>query len=493
MHIRIRTQHSPTRSRNLDIPGSFPQLALLGLLGLAALCPTLPAQADTSEFRGMNWAVLGDNFSTSPLVLHGLSNSDSYTTVQAKANAVYDAMEASLGVNTVRLPINTHTVGTAWWDAYRATIDAATARGFKVILAYWEDGAAAEGRITDLNAFNTMWEAVVAQYGTHSQVYFEPMNEPYGYEENEWLDLAASWLSAHPTVPQNRILIGGTGYSMDLRPVCTDSRFDGTRLSVHHYAFFYGEMSYWNWQTHFEERLGDCATRAIVTEFGAPQDTGLDYGNPASSENFVRHIRAVTQTMHDESMGGVYWPGLGGKVTSGQDYDYYSMFTLDGSGTALSLTLQSASGGNRIRYGWGDDTEAPRQITNRNSSLVIDVQSPNTADGANVGQYSANGSAWQAWFTEDVGAGYVQLRSQHSGKCLDLNAWSVDDGANVQQWACHGGANQHWAFEDTGDGYVQLVNRHSGLCLEVSGWSTANEGNVQQWDCHGGNNQQWSF
>ncbi|MBQ1071403.1 glycosyl hydrolase family 5, partial [Micromonospora sp. D75] len=101
-----------------------------------------PAVAATNQFRGMNWAVLGDNFSTGPLVVQGLSSSDSNATVRAKANALYDDMASTMGVNTVRLPINTHTVGTAWWEAYRGAIDAATARGFKVILAYWEDGAA---------------------------------------------------------------------------------------------------------------------------------------------------------------------------------------------------------------------------------------------------------------------------------------------------------------------------------------------------------------
>src|ERR1044071_8906326 len=120
------------------------------------------------------------NFSTGPLVVEGLSASDSNATVQAKANAVYDDMASTMGVNTVRLPINTHTVGTTWWNAYRGTIDAAVARGFKVILAYWEDGAASGGRITNLAAWNTMWSTVTNTYGSNSNVYFEPMNKPHG-------------------------------------------------------------------------------------------------------------------------------------------------------------------------------------------------------------------------------------------------------------------------------------------------------------------------
>lgn len=44
--------------------------------------------------------------------------------------------------------------------------------------------------------------------------------------------------------------------------------------------------------------------------------------------------------MHDNDMGGTYWPALGGKVTAGQNQDWYSMFALGGSGTNLSLSPQ---------------------------------------------------------------------------------------------------------------------------------------------------------
>src|SRR5688500_7987927 len=88
----------------------------LALGGVVATTP--PAQAATNQFRGMNWAVLGDNFTKGPLVISGLSQTDSNATVRAKANALYDDM-AAIGVNTVRLPINTHTVGTTWWNNYR--------------------------------------------------------------------------------------------------------------------------------------------------------------------------------------------------------------------------------------------------------------------------------------------------------------------------------------------------------------------------------------
>jgi hypothetical protein len=322
------------------------------LTALTSVVASAPAHAATNQFRGMNWAVLGDNFSTGPLVVQGLSQSDSNATVQAKANALYDDM-AAMGVNTVRLPINTHTVGTTWWNSYRGAIDAATARGFKVILAYWEDGAASGGRITNLAAWNTMWSNVTYTYGTNTNVYFEPMNEPHGYSSAEWLTVAANWLSYHYSAVPARVLIGGIGYSQDLRDVCNDSRFNGTLLSFHHYAFFYSAMTYDDFRSHIQTRLGNCASRAVVTEFGAPMSTGLNYADANSTDNFVRHIRAVTQVMRDNQMGGTYWPALGGKPTESLGYDYYSMFALSGSGTNLNLAVRNASGSDRVRYGWG--------------------------------------------------------------------------------------------------------------------------------------------
>ena len=182
----------------------------------------------------------------------GLSQSDSNATVRAKANAVYDDMASTMGINTVRLPINTHTVG----DRPGGTPTAAPSTppppaGFKVILAYWEDGAASGGRITNIAAWNTMWSSVTNTYGSNASVYFEPMNEPHGYSSAEWRNVAADWLSyRHSAVPDGRVLIGGTGFSQDLRDICNDSRFNATLLSFHNYAFFYGAMTYDAWRSH---------------------------------------------------------------------------------------------------------------------------------------------------------------------------------------------------------------------------------------------------
>ncbi|MFD5823938.1 RICIN domain-containing protein [Lentzea sp. NPDC060358] len=463
--------------------------ASLGLVVTAS-----PADAATSQFRGMNWAVLGDNFSTTALVVQGLNKSDSNATVRAKANAVYDDMAATLGVNTVRLPVNTHTVAdTTWWNAYRGAVDAATERGFKVILAYWEDGAASRGRITNMDAWNAMWSSVTNTYGSNGNVYFEPMNEPVGYSSAEWRDVAANWLGRHTSAVPSRVLVGGVGYSQDLRDVCTDSRFGSTLFSFHHYAFFYEAMTYDQFRAHIQTRLGNCASRAVVTEFGAPMSTGLDYGDANSGENFVRYIRAIAQVMRDNRMGGTYWPAVGGKPGN-IGYDHYSMYAMSGSGTTLDLTVRNPSGAERLRYAWGDSTNPPvrtyYRITARHSGKVMDVQQPNTQNGARVGQYIYNGNPWQQWEFQDAGSGYWRIVSRHSGKCLDVTSASTGDGTELVQYTCGSGANQQFQMVANGN-YFQLRARHSGKCVDVPAASTADGAILKQYSCNTGTNQQW--
>lgn len=475
--------------------------AMTAMVGVVVTVTSSPVTAATAQFRGMNWAVLGDNFSTSPLVVQGLSSSDSNATVRAKANALYDDLASTMGVDTVRLPINTHTVGTAWWEAYRGAIDAATARGFKVILAYWEDGAASGGRITNLAAWNAMWSTVTNSYGANTNVYFEPMNEPHGYSSAEWRDIAANWLSYHYSAVPGRVLIGGTGYSQDLRDICNDTRFNPTLLSFHHYAFFYGAMTYDAFRSHIQTRLGNCASRAVATEFGAPMHDGRNYADASSADNFVRHIRAMAQVMRDNHMGGTYWPALGGKPGS-IGYDGYSMFSLSGSGTNLNLTVRNTSGADRIRYAWGDTIEGGPttpppatgtvyRIAVRHSGKAMDVQSPNTDNGARVGQYTYGGNAWQQWQFQDAGSGHWRIISRHSGRCLDVVSASTADGAELIQYTCGTGTNQQFQMVANGS-YFQLRARHSGKCVDVPAASTADGVILKQYPCNAGANQQWS-
>lgn len=475
------------------------------ILALAAsitvVATSSSAKADTSDFRGMNWARLGDNFTTGRLVLQGLNINDSYNTVYAKSTALYDDMESTMGVNTVRLPINTHTVADAWWNNYRATIDAATDRGFKVILAYWEDGAASGGRITNLSAWNTMWSDVTSAYSSNGLVYFEPMNEPHGYSSSAWRNVAADWLDYHYSAPASRVLIGGTGYSQDLRDICNDSRFDSTMLSLHHYLFMYNSTrDYWGWRNHFEERQGNaaCYSRAVVTEFGAPMDNGLNYDTSSYTDNFVAYIRGITGSMHERGIGSVYWPATGGKETNNSGYDWYSMYALSGSGSNLNLGVRNTSGAKRVMFGWGDTNPVVGggggsgttyvKLQNRATGQFLDGMG-RTTNGDDAGQWSSSGSANQQWQIVSSGS-YVTLQNRATGQFLD-GMGRTSNGAALGQWAPSGSSNQQWTQTTTG-GYVQFQNRASNLYIDGMA-RTGNGDAVGQWSGSGSANQQWAI
>ena len=154
-------------------------------------------------------------------------------------------------------------------------------------------------------------------------------------------------------------------------------------------------------------------------------------------------------------------------------------------GTILNLTGAEES---RVLAKW---TATNYRITNRNSAKVIDVQNPNTSDGAAVGQWTWNGGNWQQWTFQDAGGGYFNVVSRHSGKCLDVPAGSTADGTAIKQWTCNGGTNQQFQWSATGS-YFNLRARHSGKCVNVTGGSTADGALLEQRTCGTANSYQWS-
>lgn len=329
-------------------------LAGITAFGTALASPTSAAPAaaprpasppPVSDFKGVNWADPRDNYADDAVVPSGLSTSDSYATTYAKSRAITGEF-AELGANTVRLPVNPASVNGPFWKAYRGAIDAATDQGFKVILGYWEADNTKDGKIDDQAAWNLMWTRITSAYARNPQVHFEPMNEPFGYTSQEWRDIAAHWLAAHRHIPRDRILIAGIKYSEDVKPVCADSRLDGTRIALHNYGFWHTDWtSPDQWKQDFKERIGTCASRTVLDEFGAGMTTGLDYNGPVNGSNEIAYIQAATDTIRDMNLGSVYWPGL-------RTGDTYSLTTLHGTGTRLTLTLNNTSGLDRLHHAW---------------------------------------------------------------------------------------------------------------------------------------------
>ena len=481
---------------------------------------------NTADFKGVNWADVQDNYRSSALVLTGMTATDDYATVKAKAGPILDGFKA-LGANTVRLPINTYTVGTSAWTPYRGAIDAATARGMKVILTYWEEEGpdkpgAHKGVITPdpgttdgTTRFDAMWDQVIADYGGQPLVYFEPMNEPYGYADGasaaygqqpsspqRWIDVADNWLNnMHTDVPRDRVLIDGVGYGQHVAPIGDAPQFDGTLLSLHVYDFFGdwdaaavkpmagcyagkptsaipspndGTNEYDHCTHAIGEAIGSAANekRTVITEFGTwtlngtfptGNGTGRDYnhplgdpasnpvGDPHSPDEKIDYLRAVTNFAHDKQLGAVYWPGLS---KTGGNTDGYSLTHLNTAGGTTSLAVNNPTLLDRLHYAWNPSTT----------------------------QFCAPGP---------IPGGRYFLRNSASGDVLDVPGGNTANGTRLEQWPFNGGANQQWTLTDLGCGLYTIMNVATGKSIDVNGQSLYDGGVVDQWDYTGGANEQF--
>ena len=460
-------------------------LALLGTAALAAT-PATAAQTThtTSDFRGVNWADPRDNYASDAVVPSGLSTADDYATTYRKSTAIVLEFRHELRANTIRLPINPSSVGTDWWRSYRAAIDASVDNGFKVILSYWEANNAKDGRVDDQAAFDAMWDTVVRTYGRNSHVYFEPMNEPFGYSLDEWVSLTSSWLDRHGDVPRGRVVISGTGYNDNVTGVGAASQLSGTLLSLHFYGFWASSTTQQEWLANLTPRIGQYGSRTIIDEAGSPMTIGLNYGNHEGNV-YTSYLGALTQTARAQQMGIVYWPGL-------RNGDSYSMTTLTDNGRRLAVN--SESGLAQLQWGWGllkdepsnDLPAAPpgEPLRGVASGRCVDVPGFSTTDGTSLDLWDCNGGGNQSWnYTADN-----QL-TVYATKCLTIGGDGASAGSPAIITTCSGAANQTWQLNQ--DGSVTSLADPT-LCLDAAGAGTGNGTAVDVWYCNGNTNQQWT-
>jgi len=364
-HLHERRSKQPRRRTGRVFCAAVAAACTAGLLGFgvapAGADPVTAAHPggshalDAAQFKGVNWADPRDNYVNGPVVPTGLSTGDTYRTVYIKATRILHDFRSDTGANTVRLPFNPYSVGTAWWKSYQGVVDAATQSGFKVILSYWEGSdAAKDGKVDDPAAWTAMWNTLTSTYKQNPRVYFEPMNEPFGYSQAQWESLVSTWVTtyAHKGIPRDRMFVSGTGYNDHVNSVCGVAALQGTYVSQHFYGYWATD-TYNGWVNNFTDRLGDqsCSDRTVLDEFGSPMTNGFDYrasatASDADTNNYVAYLQATTDIVRARHMGAVYWPGL-------RAGDSYSLETLQGWGTHLHLTVNDPTGVTLLRWAWG--------------------------------------------------------------------------------------------------------------------------------------------
>ena len=117
--------------------------------------------------------------------------------------------------------------------------------------------------------------------------------------------------AGYPNVPRSRVIVPGTYSDNNLCAEGADSRLAGTLLSIHIYSMF-GDSHTTEaaWVSDFEGNLCGYASRAVVTEFGAPMTTGVNYDGPRDGTNDISYLYAITDTVRSLGMGSVLWTGV---------------------------------------------------------------------------------------------------------------------------------------------------------------------------------------
>lgn len=313
----------------------FIQTIQTGLAATVALLAAASAHASTSWASGGNWADDGDNFQDGVIYPTGITSSTTTTQAAAMADTIA-ADDASVGINLIRIGINTATVSGNWAVA-QAYINELTAKGMYVDLACW-DGSDKDGVINDFNAWKSMWLTVDGVYGGNDMIYYEPFNEPHGY--------TTAALEANVYTPflgfiskrQDHIILDGTGYANDVTAIGADSSYNGCLLGIHIYPTWWGQYTTESgWESALATHVGSYASRTIMTEMGAPATTGINYDSPSGNVD-VCFIRGICAEVFNLGMGMVYWPAH-------RAGDTFHLFNSPGGGVANQSMIDQLQGG----------------------------------------------------------------------------------------------------------------------------------------------------
>lgn len=177
--------------------------------------------------------------------------------------------------------------------------------------------------------------------------------------------------------------------------------------------------------------------------------------------------------------------------------DYYMIYAED-SGFCMDVTGAKTSNGTNIEIYQSNNSKAQifklkkisDQITTEqnvdvelqeglytistglNNSMVLDVASASTAEGANILLYKNANGANQKFIVQKLQNGNYIIKALCSGKVLSV------DGTNVCQKSDQGLSNQQWDLIYAGNGYYTLKEAQGSKVIDLTGGKAANRTNV---------------
>ena len=135
-------------------------------------------------------------------------------------------------------------------------------------------------------------------------------------------------------------------------------------------------------------------------------------------------------------------------------------------------------------------------MVNVYTGKCTDVAAASKSSGAQVQEYTCNGTGAQSFQVIDEGSGWFKILNTNSQLAVDVIGASTSNGTHIQQYTDNGTGAQRFSINvaDSSDPTAfEVVNETSGLCLDDTNWSTANSNPLQQWACSGGTNQTFRF
>ena len=144
-----------------------------------------------------------------------------------------------------------------------------------------------------------------------------------------------------------------------------------------------------------------------------------------------------------------------------------------------------------------ENVEGIYYIKNKFSGLYLDIENGSAQDGANIRQWSYNGSDAQKFKFVSTGDGYYYILTGATSykKCVDVDGGSSKDGTNIMQWSYWGGEMQKYRIVQNADGTYAILTKASDCKsgLDVYDWSKSAGGNINEWNYWGGDCQKWEI
>ena len=126
----------------------------------------------------------------------------------------------------------------------------------------------------------------------------------------------------------------------------------------------------------------------------------------------------------------------------------------------------------------------------KNTNYVLEIAAQGVSDRSNAQLGVSNNSSSQRYEVTYIGGGYYKIIAEHSDKSLDISGGSGENGANVQQYTWNGSNAQLWKFVNAGNGNWYIRSK-LGTVLDISANSPSS--NVQMWEMDGDTSQKWKL